>query len=373
MRKLVKKLGVVTYGIVAVSIAILAALYHSILFTPEPVTDNEVSSVLRVSSNKVFEPVLPDNPVILPRDFGFHSNFQHGWLHFFANVTDKQGEKYGVQWSYFRIANDDRDLPGWLNSQLYIAHVAITHKDQVWSEQRISRGGIGQAGITTQPFKLWIDNWYWRSLGKTPFPGLLVAETDTFGIQLKSTAKGPLVIPGERGYVKKHDLLPVASHNILSPFISVRGELNLGPNNIVPVSGQGWLSKEWGSGLLAQGQQGWDWLVIHLDEETTLSISQYRQDEQLPFRFGTLATNDGKVVNLSHDQIIMEPIQQTVLANGKSVPLQWSVEVPQYGVNITTSVMNQNLWLPFIIPYWEGPIATKGTHEARGFMQLTGY
>ncbi|MCG9578834.1 carotenoid 1,2-hydratase [Vibrio tubiashii] len=351
----------------------LVALYEHSASNNIAVRTNEVSSVLVSKSTQVFEPVLPDNPVVIPRDFAFHNEYQHGWWHFFANVEDQYGEKYGVQWSYFRIASNDSNMSGWLSPQLFISHVVVSNKDKVWREQRVARGGIGQAGMTSKPFRLWIDNWFWRSLGRTPFPGLLDAQTDTFKVRFKTTTRGPFVIPRERGYVVKHDLLPIASHNLTAPFLAVEGQLELAPDKVIDVKGTGWMSKEWGSGLLAEDQQGWDWFVFHLDDETTLSINRYRHDSQLPYVFGTLATNDGKVATLYNEDIEVLPLKEEVLANGKIIPMSWMINIPHLSISLETQAMNNNLWLPFVLPYWEGPITTSGSHNAQGFMQLTGY
>ncbi|RTZ16740.1 carotenoid 1,2-hydratase [Vibrio aquaticus] len=363
-----------TAFMVILLLVVSGALYlYSSVFGGWNTNHTPTSQVLRTSKDQVFEPVLPDNPVVLPRDFSFQDEFQHGWWHFFANVKDSKGKRYGVQWSYFRVAINDSNLSGWLNPQLYVSHIVISSDEGVWREQRVARGGIGQAGMTVKPFRLWIDNWYWRSLGKTPFPGQLDVATDTFSVNLKSITRGPFVIPGDKGYVSKHDLLPIASHNMTAPFLSVRGELKMGDEERISVEGQGWMSKEWGSGLLAQEQQGWDWFVIHLGDETTLSVSRYRHEHQLPYVFGTLATNDGKVIPLSQEQLTLRELGEVQLKNGKTIPDRWSIRVPDYGINLTTSAVHKEQWLPFIIPYWEGEVKTQGSHEARGFMQLTGY
>lgn len=332
-----------------------------------------VSSVLISESNQIFEPVLPDTPVILPQDFAFHNSFQHEWWHYFANVTDQYGEKYGVQWSYFRIASSDSDWSGWLSPQIFVSHIVVTHGTQVWKEQRVARGGIGQAGMSNRPFRTWIDNWNWRSLGDTPFPGQLTVSTDEFDVELTSITRGPYVLPGDKGYRQKHDLLPVSSYNLSAPFLRVKGLLNLGNGRLLNVQGDAWMSKEWGSGLMAEGQQGWDWFVVHLDDETTLSLSRYRHTNQMPHIFGTLATTDGKVIDLSSNDVKMKPLLSKTVASGKVLPLQWSIEIPNQNISLTTSVMNSDSWLPFVIPYWEGPISTTGSHRAQGFMQLTGY
>lgn len=359
--------------IVIVLLVLSASLYlYTSISSGWNTNQTPTSQVLRTSKDQVFEPVLPDRPVILPRDFAFQDEFQHGWWHFFANVEDSEGNQYGVQWSYFRVAINDSGLSGWLNPQLYVSHIVISSDKGIWREQRVARGGIGQAGMTVKPFRLWIDNWYWRSLGKTPFPGQLDVSTDTFSVNLKSVTRGPFVIPGDKGYVSKHDLLPIASHNMTAPFLSVRGDLKLGDEERVAVEGQGWMSKEWGSGLLGERQQGWDWFVVHLDD-VTLSVNRSRFEKQMSYSYGTLSSNDGKVISLKDSELDISPLSEAVLSNGKRIPLTWSIQVPTHGINLTTQALNDDVWLPFIIPYGEGPINTTGSHQAVGFMQLTGY
>ncbi|WP_434086560.1 lipocalin-like domain-containing protein [Vibrio neptunius] len=341
--------------------------------TSEVTSKDLANTVIQSGTTQVFEPVLPSIPVKVPQDFRFHNEYQHEWWHFFANVRDENGKLYGIQWSYFRVAMDDREGLGWQSPQLYISHVVVSNKDKIWKEQRLARGGIGQAGMTNRPFRIWMDNWLWRSIGDSPFPGQLSATTDSFDVQLKAFAYGPYVLPGDKGYVEKHDLMPIASYNLTTPFVKVKGALRLGTHKLIPVEGEAWMSKEWGSGLMAEEQKGWDWFVVHLDQETSLSISRYRHAHRSPYLFGVLSRKNGTVVNLSAEDMTIEPHDTTVLNNGKQLPLQWDIKIPEYKIDLTTQVLNQELWLPFIIPYWEGPVQTTGSHEAKGFMQLTGY
>lgn len=371
-KSLVKLLVVAT---VLAVIALIGSLLYAI-FAPAQYQsdDNDLDSLFASQSQKVFESALPGKPVVLPADFAMHPDYQHEWWHFFANVKDTHGNEYGVQWNYFRIARDDLEHPGWDNSQLYFSHVVISTRDHVWREQRMARGGIGLAGLNAKPFRMWIDNWSWSAKDENPFPGRLSVNTDSFALSLKMDQNGQYVIPGEQGYQAKHNLMPVASYNIQAPFIKVRGSLKLS-NNMPPVAVEGtaWMSKEWGSGLLAEGQRGWDWFVLELDKDTTLTVSRFRHNLQLPYVFGTLSNRNGKVITLNESDVMITPLHMMSLANGKLVPLQWNISIPSQNINITTSVLNQHLWLPFALPYWQGPVYSFGTHRAHGFMQLTGY
>ncbi len=355
-----------------IMLGIAAVFYESFFGEIEAEERNEVNAVLLGSNNAVFEPVLPNTSVMLPQDFKLHPEYQHEWWHYFANVVSEEGVEYGVQWSFFRVASDERETRGWQSPQIYIAHIVITSNDKIWKQQRIARGGIGQAGMMQKPFKIWLDNWHWQSLGRTPFPGRLDVETDEFSVHLANYAAGPYVLNGDRGYQAKHDLLPVASYSVGAPFVRVKGQLEI-EGKLTRIEGNAWLSKEWGSGLLAEGQQGWDLFSLRLDSGSTLMVNQYRHVSQPAYTFGTLANKKGDVIILTEKDIQMLPKSLKKLNNGRKVPLQWTINVPKYGISLETEVMRKEQWLPFAIPYWEGPVHATGTHKAKGLMQLTGY
>jgi predicted secreted hydrolase len=73
--------------------------------------------------------------------------------------------------------------------------------------------------------------------------------------------------------------LPVASYSIGAPFIRTKDKLTLG-GKAYRVQGEAWFNKEWGSGLLAEGQQGWDQFALRLEDGRTLMVNQYRHIRQ---------------------------------------------------------------------------------------------
>ncbi|MBT0327537.1 carotenoid 1,2-hydratase, partial [Vibrio campbellii] len=97
------------------------ALYLTLWAEATATEQGEISDVLKRESKTVFEPVLPDEHVSLPDDFRFHPDYQHEWWNYFAKVQDKHGKVYNIQWSYFRVATDERDIRGWKNPHLFIA------------------------------------------------------------------------------------------------------------------------------------------------------------------------------------------------------------------------------------------------------------
>ncbi|MDG2932497.1 lipocalin-like domain-containing protein, partial [Vibrio parahaemolyticus] len=276
-----KRLLVSTLIVVTFAFLTGAAFYSTFWLEATATRESELDSILTRENQTIFEPVLPNEHVSLPSDFRFHPEYQHEWWHYFANLKDEQGKIYNVQWSYFRVATDERETSGWQNPQLYISHVVVSHGSHVWKEQRVARGGIGQAGMINRPFRLWIDNWTWRSLGATPFPGNLNVNTDTFGLELNTMTSGPFVVNGDKGFQVKHALQSVASFSFSAPFLKVKGSLSLNGKRFL-VTGSAWAQKEWGSGLIGEGQQGWDWLVYNLNNGRALTVSRYRPNGQPP-------------------------------------------------------------------------------------------
>ncbi|USD64163.1 lipocalin-like domain-containing protein [Vibrio sp. SCSIO 43136] len=356
--------------VIAILMGIATVFYDSFFGEVESEDNNQVNRVLLGSVSAKFKKVSPDDAVILPQDFRFHPEYQHEWWHYFANVKDKQGQRYGVQWSFFRVATDDRKAVAWENPQLYISHMVVTSEQQVWKQQRLARGGIGQAGMTLAPFKIWIDDWHWKSLGRTPFPGRLDLDTDQFSVQLANYAAGPFVLNGDAGYLQKHP--EVASYSVSAPFIRAKGALLL-DGEMKEVEGLAWLTKEWGTGLLAEDHQGWDYFAIRLDKQQTLMVNHYRHADGTTSVFGTLANKKGDVIILDENDVSATSAMKQSLQSGRKLPLKWRIRVPEHAIDIEITPARREQWLPFAIPYWEGPVNTVGTHKATGLMQLTGY
>ncbi|OCH15432.1 lipocalin-like domain-containing protein [Aliivibrio sp. 1S128] len=333
---------------------------------------NEINNIFSQSDYSYFAPVLPDSPLSFPKDFYEHANFQHEKWVMTVNAFNQKGESVGIQWTIFRISSDDRETKGWLDPRLYIAKVIITTKDKKWIAERLARGGIGQAGINQRPYRVWIDDWQWRSLGKAPFPGILSVTAKDFSLTLSMNSNSKPVPLGDHGYSKKHDLLPVASYEYIFPFLTAHGKMTL-DNETYTVSGDAILEHEWASGFLDEYQQGWDWFIINLDKNRKLLVAQYRHKEQLSYQYGALLYKNGNSVALSDADFTLQTLPVSELSNGRKLPLQWIINAPKYKINLTTQVVRNDQWLDTYIPYWQGPITTTGSHRVTGFMQLTGY
>lgn len=303
-----------------------------------------------------------------PQDHGPHPDFQIEWWYLTANLQDSSGRDLGLQWTLFRSAMAPRTTSDWSSPQLWMGHAAVTTPDNHYVSERLSRGGIGQAGVNAAPFEAWIDDW--QMTGDT-FDGLtLRASGEDFAYEVALTAEGPLVFHGQEGYSQKSDS-GRASYYYSQPFYSVSGVLNL-PEGDVQVTGTAWLDREWASQPLAATQVSWDWFSMVFDDGVRLMGFTLHDSDGGDYTQATWIKPDGETIAYPDGAFEADILERTDVA-GRSVPTRWQVRLEEQGVDVVVSAINPNAWMETSVPYWEGPVRISGTHSGRGYLEMTGY
>src|SRR3954452_11053910 len=151
-----------------------------------------------------FAAVVPGKTFSFPADHGPHPGFRIEWWYVTANLKDSGGTAYGAQWTLFRQAvAAGGPQEGWANQQIWMAHAAVTRADTHRYAQTFARGGVGQAGVETNPFHAWIDAWEMRGRegmnADTIAPLDLSASGENFSYTLRLDAERPLVLQGDGG------------------------------------------------------------------------------------------------------------------------------------------------------------------------------
>lgn len=315
----------------------------------------------------------PGRPLVFPRDHAAHPDYRIEWWYLTATLTGADGRDYGVQWTLFRSALAPGQRPGWDSPQVWMGHAGLTTPDRHFVAERLARDGIGQAGVTLTPFTAWIDDWQMQ--GETGTPDALdrlalTARGAEFAYDLRLSAEGPLVPQGDRGYSVKSPS-GQASWYYSQPFYRITGTLEL-PEGPMPVTGRGWLDREWSSQPLDPDQTGWDWISLHLDDGNRLMGFQLRSREGPPFVSGTWITPDGTPQALPPGALRMEPLRRAQVA-GREVPVVWRVELPSRGLDVTLTALRDDAWMDTLFPYWEGPVRVTGSHPGRGYLEMTGH
>jgi predicted secreted hydrolase len=330
-----------------------------------------------------FAQVIPGKSLQFPRDHGAHPDYRIEWWYLTANLTDRQGRLWGLQWTLFRQAlSPARVESGWQSNQVWMAHAAITTPDGHFHEQRFARGGIGQAGVSQISrdgfFSAWMDDWEWRSNGAALFPAELKFTIEDREIILQLEATGELVANGVDGYSQK-SAQGQASYYYSQPHIRVSGFVIQGADK-TRLSGQGWLDREWSSQALAQNQQGWDWFSLHLNDGHKLMVYQLRHDDGEHWISGNWISPQGQTRLLDRDAIDLSSTRVREIATGKNqsraLPMEWQMALVGQQRRWRIRPLYDQQWMDTRIPYWEGVVLVEdeqGVPAGIGYMELTGY
>ncbi len=306
--------------------------------------------------------------ITFPEDHGAHPDFRIEWWYLTANLQAADGARYGVQWTLFRTALAPREAEGWQSPQLWMGHAALTTAARHHHAERLARGGVGQAGVTAEPFAAWIDDW--RVAGPSLSEVTVTASGPGFGYALDLAANGPFVFHGEDGYSVK-SAEGQASHYYSQPFYRAEGTLFV-EGREVAVTGTAWLDREWSSQPLSESQEGWDWFSLSLDGGARVMAAQVRETGGGVFSFATWIAPDGTARPYGDGALRLTPLGTAEVA-GREVPVRWRVELPAEGLDVTTAPLNPQAWMATSFPYWEGPLAISGSHDGHGYLEMTGY
>ena len=311
-----------------------------------------------------FSTPAPDPVFEFPADHGPHNDYRIEWWYLTANLTDADGNPYGLQWTLFRSALAPYDVEGWQSPQLWMGHAAVTTETDHFVAERLARGGIGQAGVVADPFSAWIDDWAlegdWQNMQ-------MRASGSEFGYAMDLTATGPLIFHGDGGYSVK-SAAGQASYYYSQPFFDITGTLQL-PTGDVAVTGSAWLDREWSSQPLAENQTGWDWFSLSFDDGAKLMGFRLQQTDGMNYTSATWITADGETTPYADGALQVEPLG----LNAADVPVRWRLTLPDRGVDVTVTAINDDAWMTTSVPYWEGPVTFTGTHQGRGYLEMTGY
>ena len=327
------------------------------------------------SSADGYRKVTPGKTFAFPADHGPHPDFRIEWWYVTANLTDSGGAACGAQWTLFRQAlAPGAPEEGWANQQIWMAHAAVTRADTHRTSETFARGGVGQAGVTIEPFQAFIDSWSMRgSEGfntKSVSPLDLTATGKDFGYAFHLEADRPLVLQGDGGYSRKSER-DQASYYYSQPFFRVSGHLSIDDKQVA-VTGQAWMDREWSSQPLAGDQTGWDWFALHFASGEKLMLYRMRQKDGRNYASGTWILPDATTRQLGPADIQMTP-KAPIDIEGRKLPVAWQVAIPKLKLAIETTPLNPQAWMGTSFAYWEGPISFQGSHSGMGYLELTGY
>jgi predicted secreted hydrolase len=334
-------------------------------------------------------------PLVFPQDHGPHPDFQTEWWYYTGNLETESGRHFGYQLTFFRralLAPDQRvdRASDWAADQIYLAHFTLSDvtAGRFQAFERFARGAAGIAGAQSPPYQVWLQDWSVEQVdadviraGIDP-DGVYRLRAAEQGISLDlllTDTKGP-VLQGERGYSRKGPEPGNASFYISQTRLASLGTVQAGGESFA-VSGNSWMDHEFSTSALSEGQVGWDWFALQLDDGSELMVFHIRRADGSadPFSSGTLILPDGNTQHLSREDFQIDP-QGTWRSphTGAEYPAGWRVAVPAAGLSLEIEPYLADQELNVSYSYWEGAVRISGQSGGlpvggSGYVELTGY
>ena len=358
-----------------------------LLFGCQPTAeDNSLQRALSNNDIAGFQRALNPRAFTFPQDHAAHSGYKNEWWYFTGNLNTAEGRRFGYQVTFFRIALS-AEIPkrqsAWAADHIWMAHTAVTDIDsgQHWHDERFSREAVGLAGITSTPWRVWLDDWQLLANGGK-FPWQLDLNTDHFSLALTISPDKKIVLQGEQGLSRKSSEPGNASYYYSITRLATSGTIRIGKESY-PVTGASWLDREWGTSLLAPDQQGWDWFSLQLHSGEEMMFYQLRKKD------GGIDTNSqgswispsSEKTTIQPEQIDLTPLDWWQAPNGANYPIRWRIKLnapsglPAKEWIVQAAIPRQ--WMNTSIKYWEGAVIIfdgEGKQElGRGYLEMTGY
>jgi predicted secreted hydrolase len=335
---------------------------------------------------KGFERAEPGRVLNFPADHGPHNEYQTEWWYYTGNLTAVGGERFGYQLTFFRRAilpQEQRQArpSHWAADQVYLAHFTLTdvNRRQFQAFEKLGRGAAGLAGAAGEPlYQVWLDNWSVEQTGPDDYRLTASAGEITLDLLLVDL-KGP-ALQGDNGYSQKGPEPGNASYYYSLSRLKSTGEVVIG-ERVYDVTGYSWMDHEFSTSALSEGQVGWDWFALQLDDNSELMVYTIRQEDGSidPYSRGTLILPDGALHHLKETDFTI-----TITAtwrsphSGAEYPAGWTIRVPSQELSLEVKPLlnDQELNLSYI--YWEGAVEISGERtgkpvRGRGYVELTGY
>jgi predicted secreted hydrolase len=324
-------------------------------------------------------------PLPFPETYGPHPNYRTEWWYYTGNLETADGRHFGYQLTFFRQALlPEPDRPAsdsdWRTNQLYFAHFTLTDAadNEFTFSERFSRGAAGLAGAQAEPYRVWLEDWEVQQIGADQYQ--LTAQQGDIHLELTMVdEKGP-VLQGLDGYSQKGTDPANASYYYSQTRLRSSGTITIGENRYA-VEGLSWKDHEFGTSALSEGQVGWDWFSIQLDNNTELMLYHIRQEDGSidPYSSGTLVYPDGSTRHLTQADFSITVLDRWASPNsGGEYPAAWQVSIPEEEIDLTVRPYIADQELLVTVVYWEGAVRVEGTYGGQlvtgsGYVELTGY
>ena len=343
-----------------------------------------VTEALGGKPEKGFARAAAPRRFAFPADHGPHPGFRTEWWYFTGNLKTAQGQSFGYQLTFFRVALKPGPVARssrWGASEVFMAHFAVTDVagKRFHYAERFSRSALGLAGAGGRPLAVRLEDWSALETAAEPWGMQLAARDGDVALDLNVLAITPVVLNGEGGLSRKGSASGNASYYYSIPRMETSGTIRIGKETF-SVSGLTWLDREWSTSALEADQAGWDWFALQLDDGRDLMFYRMRRVDGSADKFssGTLVAADGTSRHLAGAEVQLAIDDWwTSPASGSRYPARWRLRVPAEGLDLEIAPRLADQELLASVRYWEGAVAIRGISAGSpggsGYLEMTGY
>ncbi|MEQ8262214.1 lipocalin-like domain-containing protein [Pseudohaliea sp.] len=348
-----------------------------------PATGLDVSSALGGEAAAGFARASEPRRFAFPEDHNAHRAFRNEWWYFTGQLATADGEGFGYQVTFFRIALAPA-APGrssaWATRQVWMAHVALSAIDAGahWHGERFARAALGLAGQQARPFRVWLEDWQVTGGEGGSFPWELAVATEDFTLALSLSPERDPLLQGDEGLSQKSAEAGNASYYYSITRLATAGAITVGGERHT-VTGRSWLDREWSTSALGADQAGWDWFSLQLDNGADLMVYRLRQKDGSTDRHsaGTLLGADGRRQALAAGDFQLQPRRWWRSEDGTRYPVAWRLQVPGAGLDLRVEALLDDQVMDTAVRYWEGAVSVAEADSdrtlGRGYLEMTGY
>ncbi len=326
-----------------------------------------------------------------PRDHAWHPDYRTEWWYYTGNLRADDGERFGFQVTFFRMAEDDGvevqgEQSAWRAEHIFAAHAAISEltAGRFETGEKMSRAALGMAGVSADDgsFEVFVNGW--RAV-ITSRGHKVSARGPRFSIDLELVPEKLPVLHGDSGYSRKGESPTEASCYYSITRMRSSGKITVDGRER-SVSGTSWMDHEFSSASLNPGSAGWDWFSLQLSDGSELMVYLIREKTGGfgSVSSGTYVDHGGTVRHLGSGDFrigILDTWKSP--RTGAVYPSRWRMEVVPLGLRleINPNMRDQEVQSPETtrVTYWEGSVSAKGTTgretpvTGEGYVELTGY
>ena len=324
-----------------------------------------------------------------PEDHGSHPEFKSEWWYLTGHLeSPESSNQFGFQLTFFRSATvpysqePDASQP----RQIYMAHAAALNKSsgEHFHEERFNRDGWN-ADAQVDGLSVFNGNWKIEMVDdRTEEMQASFSINGQRRFELSLRPSKPKVLFGENGISRKGENPNAKSYYITFSRLEVEGKLIVN-QSVSTVTGVAWMDHEISSSQLSEGQVGWNWSSLILDDGSEIMAYVMRREDGGLDAYSQMYIIDpeGNTTRYSSDQFKWSSIDfWTSPRGGARYPIEYSISwIDREGQTqllvIRSLPKDQEINGPISgFTYYEGAgivYDEDGLEVGKSYTELTGY